>query len=112
MNKDIAKPGEPHRWKKGESGNPAGRPKSKPITAALKAMLDKDDGKAIKAVAAKALQMALKGDFRYYKEMMERIEGKVTESIDVTSNNVNIDATPGLSNAQRDKLAEFEDGPE
>ncbi len=102
----------PIPWKPGQSGNPAGRPKNKPITAALKDLLDKNDGEAIKALASVALKNALKGDFRYAKEILDRIDGKVMDQLDVTTDGQAIADYPGLNATQRNKLADMEDGPE
>ena len=90
-------------WKPGETGNPAGRPRSRPITAAIKDLLDKNDGEAIKALAAVGLKNALKGDFRYFKELAERIDGKVLTELDLTSGGEAMGVTPGLPS---DVLAE------
>ena len=73
------------KWKPGQSGNPNGRPKSRPIAAAIKALAENNDGEALKALAAVGLKRALKGDFRFYKEIMERIDGKVLTELDMTS---------------------------
>lgn len=72
-------------FKPGQSGNPSGRPKERPIAAAIKDLLDKDDGKATRALAEVGLKKALKGDFRFFKELAERIDGKVLGEFDVTS---------------------------
>ena len=93
-----------HRWKPGESGNPAGRPKSRPITAAIKEMLDKDDGKALKALAAVGVKNALKGDVRFWTEVMSRIDGKVPDSLDITTDGESLREIPGLS---PEEVAEF-----
>jgi len=105
MSKEDLIPG-----KKGQSGNPKGRPKNKPITAAIKAMLDKDDGKALDAIAAVAVREALKGDFRYTKEIIDRVEGKALETLNI-SGEMDIAQYPGLTAAQQAKIAEMEDGP-
>jgi hypothetical protein len=111
MNSNPEKPPEPNRWKPGQSGNPKGRPKSKPITAALKALLDKDDGKALKALAAVAVREALSGNFRYAKEILERIDGKVVEPIDLKAD-VNVQELPGATEEELAVLAKLRDGPE
>lgn len=68
-------------WKKGQSGNPGGRPKSQVMTADLKALaLTAPDGKSLsEAMAKKAFQMALKGNFQFWNAIMDRIDGKVPD---------------------------------
>ena len=96
-------------WKKGESGNPKGRPKDKPITAALRELMDRNDGEAIKALAAVALKNALKGDFRFAKEILERIDGKVAEQLDL---NADVNNTfDGLSAAELAVISKMRGGP-
>ena len=73
-----------HQFPPGQSGNPAGRPRSRPIASAIKELLDKDDAQAIKALAAVCVQRALKGDFRFAKELLERVDGKVLEELALT----------------------------
>ena len=101
-------------WKPGQSGNPtgknAGRPRTRPMTDALKALLDKDDQKLLKGLVAVAAQKALGGDFRYWKEIMDRSDGKVMELLDVTSNGDSL-AFPGLTAEQLAKLCDMEGGP-
>ena len=88
-----------YRWRPGESGNPKGRPKSKPITAAMRELLERNDGEAIRALAAVGLKKALSGkDFRFYKEYVDRIDGKVAESLDVTTGGDSL-AVPGVKAA-------------
>ena len=73
-----------HQFKPGNPGGP-GRPKEKPLTDALRKALAADDGKAIEALIKKGLAKARAGDFRFWKEIVERIDGKVLEQMDVTS---------------------------
>jgi hypothetical protein len=87
-NRDKVGPGHPpaeHQFAPGQSGNPNGRPKSRPIAAALSDLADKNDGEALKALAAVCWDRALRGDFRFAKELMERIDGKVLTEMDLTS---------------------------
>ena len=74
-------PPEETRWRAGQTGNPNGRPISRPITAAIRELLDKDDGAGIKALARVGMAKALKGDVRFWKELMDRVDGKVLEQI-------------------------------
>jgi len=75
----------PHKWKKGVSGNPAGRPKKLPELRQLLANVlgDEKDGKT----AAEAILMALrakaaKGDVRAAELLLDRAYGKVKQDID------------------------------
>lgn len=76
-------------WGKGVSGNPGGRPKSRPITEMYERILN--DPKAVAAIQ-KAVQKALiKGNMAMVlqlKEMTDRVEGKVTQPIEanITTN--------------------------
>jgi hypothetical protein len=77
-------------WKPGESGNPGGRPKKKPLTDAYAAIL----GKPVPAEVAEKLKVdtsttyaeiiamalareAVKGNVRAAGELADRVEGKI-----------------------------------
>lgn len=98
-------------WKPGQSGNPNGRPKSKPMTDELKTLLSQDKGADFTAILKRAITEAKSGDFRYFKEIIERIDGKVIEQIDLTAD-VNVQDLPGLTKLDLAKLGEDHDGPE
>lgn len=68
----------------GQSGNPSGRPKSKPITEAYKAILA--DPANREALAKALLKHAKKGNVFAAKEMADRVEGKVVEQVEITAN--------------------------
>ena len=74
-----------HLFKPGVSGNPKGPPSMKKFTNKLRDMLEKNDGEMIKAMINVACQRALRGDFRYFKEILERVEGKVADRVDINS---------------------------
>lgn len=67
----------------GQSGNPTGRPKKKPITELYEAMLNDPE---LLDVAKDAIRRAIsKGSMAMVlqlKEMAERVEGKVTQPIE------------------------------
>jgi hypothetical protein len=63
------------RFKPGESGNPKGRPKKKPLTEQLEKQLD--DPKQAAAAAKAMIGKAKKGDVNAFREVADRVEGKV-----------------------------------
>lgn len=70
-----------HRFKPGQSGNPKGRPKGSSITPRLKRIVEENDGEIADALVKSAIKNALKGDFRFWNAIMERVEGKVADRI-------------------------------
>jgi hypothetical protein len=75
-------------WKPGQSGNPGGRPKKKPITEELERLLAEQapngDGRTWAALIAEALlRKASTGDVRAIAELTNRIEGKPLQSLTV-----------------------------
>lgn len=82
--------GEFTRWQKGQSGNPAGRPRKEDcITSLLKEQLiqpkplDSDGRTWAQCVVAALLQAATEGDVRAAGLILERTEGKIKESLHV-----------------------------
>ena len=71
-----------HRFQPGQSGNPNGRPKSRPIAAAIKAILTKNNNADLKAIAQTAVDAAKDGDYRYAREVIDRVDGKVADKIE------------------------------
>jgi len=77
-------PPKEHRWKKGQSGNPGGRPKgSVNLTNRLRAALSKNDGQLADIVVKKLIHEAAKGKFNHLHEIFDRIDGKVTQRIEI-----------------------------
>ena len=74
----------PPAWKPGQSGNPKGRPKGKSVTNQLRKLLDEGlEGKDLAdAMAKAAYKHAMKGDFRFWNAIVERIEGKVPDKLE------------------------------
>jgi hypothetical protein len=75
-------------WPKGVSGNPGGRPKTKPFTEELARLLEqkapKGRGQTWAAVIAQALLLkARKGDVRAITELANRTEGKPLQSVEL-----------------------------
>ena len=71
------------RWKPGQSGNPAGRPKSKPFKDALQAILDNPEQLAKTAAALVARSHT--GDVGAIKEIADRLDGKVTDTLETNA---------------------------
>ena len=90
---------EPHKFKPGQSGNPAGRPKGVPNTKTrLQRILNLIEqhknpvtGEMEAFTVAELLDMqqiikARKGDTRAYQILLERLEGRPSQSVDLTTN--------------------------
>ncbi len=67
----------------GQSGNPAGRPKTRPFKDALRKAVASagKDGEALKSVALALLSKAQNGDVQAIKEVADRLDGKVAQGI-------------------------------
>ena len=114
INKGRPLPPVETRWKKGISGNPRGRPKKQDRLAIL---LRKELGKICPADRAgrtweellilASLQLALKGNPTAFKEVWERLEGKVphTEKMDARLNRPQ--PIRKLSQAARNRIREI-----
>jgi len=100
-----------NRFRQGESGNPKGRRPEKPLTAALREVLDANDGEIIETLARVAIDEALSGDFRFWKEIMDRVDGKVTNRLDVSADGQSYLDLPGLTAEELEMLAEMRGGP-
>jgi hypothetical protein len=76
-----------YRWKPGQSGNPAGRPKSaRIISDRITELLEATEiagkklpkgQKAADLVARKILELALRGNVAIIRELLDRMEGRV-----------------------------------
>jgi hypothetical protein len=79
-----------HRWRKGQSGNPGGRPKGQSITAALREALQREhNGRTVaQHLADQIIKEALRGKFPFAKEVLDRADGKVTDNHDVNISGV------------------------
>ena len=67
---------EKHKFRKGVSGNPKGRPPKGQAFADLLELIEETAG-ARRAIAKVWLQKILKGEFQYFREYLERSDGKV-----------------------------------
>ena len=75
-----------HRWKKGVSGNPRGRPKKRDsLTSLLKEEIakicpaDREKRTWKELVVRATLQLAMKGNATALKEIWERLDGKIVQ---------------------------------
>jgi hypothetical protein len=76
------------RWKKGETGNPNGRPKKLPSIDLImtNVMSDEKNGiTAAEAIIMKLRDMATKGDIRAAQLLLDRAYGKAKQDIDITT---------------------------
>jgi hypothetical protein len=73
-----------HKWKPGESGNPAGRPKKGySITEAFKSMFEAEPNTKAQVVDV-IKQKALQGDTAALKMVWEYMDGKPTQGVEVS----------------------------
>ena len=77
-----------NRFKKGETGNPSGRPKLTKLTEALREQLTEEMPSAPERTVAEAIARALireavSGNVQAAREIADRTEGKPKQSIDV-----------------------------
>jgi hypothetical protein len=84
--KDIANCGV--RFKKGQSGNPKGRPPDLPLINDMVAKVlsqEKNGITGLEAIVNALTNTAAKGDVRAAQELMDRYYGKPKQTMDVTS---------------------------
>lgn len=88
----------PHKFKKGQSGNPKGRPKLPDIKEALAKILaeEKDGVNALEAILKSMRAKAAKGDVRAADFLISRGYGKADQKIEIegVNNQVIIHLTP------------------
>ena len=68
------------QWKPGQTGNPGGRPKWKPLTEALQSLLE-EDPKLNKELIRAWVVKAGRGDVSAANMLWDRLEGKVTQTV-------------------------------
>jgi len=86
----MANPKNLKPWQPGQSGNPGGRPKKKPITELYEELLN--DGATLKAIRTAIVRNIEAGKAAFIpllREMADRVEGKVTQPIDAVVTNYN-----------------------
>lgn len=76
---DAAKP---YQFKPGQSGNPGGRPKRKPLTEAYERILS--NPAEANAIAKAMIRLARKGNVRAAQELADRTEGKAIQAMDIS----------------------------
>jgi hypothetical protein len=84
----AAKDIEPHKFPKGKSGNPNGRPKKLPELDKLLADVlgeEKDGVTAAEAILKKLRAMAAAGNLRAAEILLDRGYGKAKQQVDLTS---------------------------
>ena len=67
---------------KGVSGNPSGRPKKNSMQEALGKLIESNP-KILRDLVERGIQEAINGDFRYWKEIYDRLDGKVNNSVEI-----------------------------
>jgi hypothetical protein len=93
VNDSISSVGRSHRWKKGQSGNPGGRPKSRLVSEALRAQLaevkpdDPQGRNYAQLIAANLITIAseVEGSEAVHAAglIADRIEGKVKQEVEI-----------------------------
>jgi len=87
-NPNIAEDGKPHRWKKGQRGNPSGRPKSKTLSDAYKnkreELVPNDaEGRTwAELIAEGQIRDAVRGNVQAAREIADRTEGRARQAIE------------------------------
>jgi hypothetical protein len=87
-NPHFVEDGKPHRFKKGQSGNPSGRPKSKLLSDAYKNKLEElvpndAEGRTwAELIAEGQVRDAVKGNVQAAREIADRTEGRARQAIE------------------------------
>jgi hypothetical protein len=74
------------RFLPGVSGNPSGRGSAQSLVAALRAELhEREEGgrPALREIAARLVDMAVGGDLRAIREVLDRMDGKPLQAVEV-----------------------------
>lgn len=74
----------PYQFKPGQSGNPGGRPKKKPLTDIYEEMLnDPEIAETVRRAVRAAINKGQMAMVLQLREMAERVEGKVSQKVEV-----------------------------
>lgn len=76
-------------WQKGQSGNPRGRP-TRPRLFSDEIIKLCNENNLHRALVHKMAKMALDGDIRAAQFLIERIEGKATQKIELESSSLTL----------------------
>lgn len=80
------RPPREHQFKKGQSGNPKGKPKGTlSITKHIRAALEANDHEKAKQLADALIYNAAKGNGAAMKQILDRIDGPVKEELELTN---------------------------
>jgi len=77
----------PYQWKPGQSGNPSGKPKSKPLSDLLR---QAGENGAYKRIVDALIARALEGDIKAITVVLDRIEGRVNDKLVVEASGVDL----------------------
>jgi hypothetical protein len=69
-------------FKPGQSGNPKGKPKGSGLTARLRKIVEESDHDVAEALMKAGVKAALKGDYRFWAHIFDRLDGPVTQKQD------------------------------
>ena len=72
-------------WKKGQSGNPAGRASEKPFADALRMEIKAagEDHQQLRVIARKLLDKASEGDMQAINCLADRLDGRPAQALEV-----------------------------
>ncbi len=71
-------------FRKGQSGNPGGRPKKRLIDEALEELLLTEDSKVAEAIARVLVEKAKRGDLKAIQLVAERVQGRPKQAMELS----------------------------